>query len=107
MKRFHISIAVDDFTASLADYSQRLGTKPCVISKERYALWRTDILNFSISKKPGQQAGRVRHVGFEDPAQNIFREEKDVNGITWEYFSKEAQQQEIDDKFPQAVKHGV
>src|SRR5690349_6467404 len=107
MKRFHISIAVSDFTASVADYSKRLGSKPCVISEERYALWRTEILNFSISCKAGQVAGKVRHIGFEDPREKIFREEKDVNGVTWEYFSKETQQQEIDEKFPQAVKYGL
>lgn len=99
MKRFHISIAVDDFAASVADYSKRLGADPCVVAEDRYALWRTDILNFSISKKPGQQAGIVRHIGFEDNAAKEFSESTDVNGITWEYFSKEAQEKEIREKF--------
>lgn len=107
MKRFHISIAVADFAASVEDYSKRLGAQPQVVSEGRYALWRTELLNFSISCKSGQQSGLVRHIGFEDSAEKIFREEKDVNGIIWEYFSKETQQQEIDEKFPQAVKHGV
>ncbi len=102
MKRFHISIAVADFSGSVADYSARLGGKPCVVKEGRYALWRTDLLNFSISCKPEQPVGVVRHIGFEDDSENGFREECDANGITWEYFSKDAQQKEIEEKFPDA-----
>jgi hypothetical protein len=104
MKRFHISIAVAEFAASVEEYSRRLSLAPCVVAEGRYALWRTDLLNFSISCKAGQAAGVVRHIGFEDDAEKTFREEKDVNGLTWEYFSRAAQESEIDDKFPQAVK---
>src|ERR1700723_1030668 len=100
MKRFHISISVTDFAAAVPDYSKRLEAKPCVIKDGRYALWRTDLLNFSISCKPDQAAGRVRHIGFEDDSVTGFREETDSVGITWEYFSKEAQQKEIGEKFP-------
>ena len=103
MKRFHISISVTDFPASVAEYSKRLGVSPCTVAEGRYALWCTDLLNFSISCKPDQKAGMVRHIGFEDDAEKVFREEKDVNGITWEYFSFEVQQEEIKEKFP-AVK---
>lgn len=102
MKRFHISIAVSDFAASFADYSTRLGVAPCAVQDGRYALWRTDTLNFSISCKPGQKAGVVRHLGFEDDHEAAFREEADVNGITWEYFSREGQLEEIRTKFPEA-----
>jgi hypothetical protein len=103
MKRFHISIATDDFAASLADYSKRLGCVPCVVKEGRYALWRTDLLNFSISCKPGQKGGSVRHIGFEDAAEETFREEKDANGIIWEYFSREVQEAEIREKFGHVV----
>ena len=103
MKRFHISIAVDDFAASVADYSIRLGCPPCVVAEERYALWRTELLNFTISCKAGQKGGTVRHIGFEDDAEKTFREELDINGITWEYFPKEAQQRETEEKFPEAI----
>lgn len=103
MKRFHISIAVADFAASFADYSTRLGVAPCVVQEGRYALWRTDTLNFSISCKSGQPTGVVRHIGFEDDNEPVFREEADVNGIVWEYFSREGQLEEIRDKFPQAI----
>ncbi|MFO0388692.1 MAG: hypothetical protein ACK502_03100 [Alphaproteobacteria bacterium] len=99
MKRFHISIAVSDFATSVADYSNRLGCKPVVLVEGRYALWKTDLLNFTISCKEGQQAGVVRHIGFEDAAERALREEKDVNGIVWEYFSSEAQMQEAREKF--------
>jgi catechol 2,3-dioxygenase-like lactoylglutathione lyase family enzyme len=103
MKRFHISIAVADFTAAMADYSRRLGVEPCVVEDGRYALWRNDLLNFSISCKPGQASGVVRHIGFEDDAVEVFREEEDTAGITWEYFNQAAQLAEIRDKFPAAV----
>ena len=103
MKRFHISIAVSDFAAALADYSQRLGAEPCAVAANRYALWHTDLLNFSISCKPDQTAGVVRHIGFEDDALSGFSEEKDSAGIIWEYFSKEAQLAEIREKIPEAI----
>lgn len=105
MKRFHISIATDDYAASVADYSKRLDCAPCVEKEGRYALWRTDSLNFSISCKPGQQAGLVRHLGFEDDAAKEFSEDKDVNGISWEKFNRESQAEEIREKFPGAVFH--
>lgn len=103
MKRFHISIAVSNFEASLGDYSQRLGVQPCVVSEGRYALWRTELLNFSISCKPGETAGIVRHIGFEDDDATGFSETRDINGIAWEHFSQAAQLEEIRDKFPEAV----
>ena len=105
MKRFHISIAVSDFSASVTDYSKRLGCKPTVLVEGRYALWKTDILNFTISFREGQQTSMVRHIGFEDDGEKTFREERDANGITWEYFSAETQMQEVKEKFP-GVKHG-
>lgn len=100
MKRFHISISVDNFAAAVADYSARLGCGPCAIHDGRYALWRTEILNLSISCKPGQPAGLVRHIGFEDSEAVDFREERDSVGIVWEYFSQETQRAEIEEKIP-------
>lgn len=107
MKRFHISISTTDYAVSVADYSKRLGCRPCVEKVGRYALWRTDILNFSISCKPDQKGGLVRHVGFEDDAEKTFHEEEDVNGIVWEYFNRDGQEKEIDDKIPGTVKRYV
>lgn len=102
MKRFHISIAVADFAASVADYSARLSCNPCVVEDGRYALWRTDILNFTISCKQGQQSGVIRHIGFENDAATGICEEQDVNGIVWETFSRDAQAKETAEKFPNA-----
>ena len=104
MKRFHLSIAVADFAASVADYSKRLGAAPCAVKEGRYALWRTDILNFSISCKPDEVPGRVRHLGFEDSSATGFAEETDVNGLVWETFTTEAQEQEILGKFGLTLK---
>jgi hypothetical protein len=94
-KRFHISVSTTDFDASMRDYSARLGAKPDMTVAGRYARWRTELLNFTISCKPGQPGGLVRHIGFEDDGEAALREEQDVNGITWEYFSEPVQQEEI------------
>ena len=99
MRKFHLSIAVTDYSASVSEYSNRLGCQPAVEVSGRYALWRTDLLNFSISCKSGQPGGVVRHVGFEDESETVFREEIDCNGIVWEYFSEKAQRDEIEEKF--------
>lgn len=103
MKRFHISISVENYHEAVADYSQRLCMAPCVTNEGRYALWRTGILNMSISCKPGQPAGIVRHIGFEDSDEPGFREERDCVGIVWEYFSAATQRQEIEEKIPDSV----
>ena len=99
MKRFHISISVADFAGSVADYSNRLGCRPCVVAEGRYALWKTDLLNFTISCKEGQAAGQVRHIGFEDDLLTEFQQKIDSNGIVWEYFSADTQMQEVKEKF--------
>jgi len=98
-KKFHISISTENFDGSVKDYSNRLNAKPEVVVPGRYALWRTEILNFSISCKPGQKAGMVRHIGFEDGAAEKFVEEQDINGIIWEYFSEAEQKREIKEHF--------
>jgi catechol 2,3-dioxygenase-like lactoylglutathione lyase family enzyme len=94
-KRFHISVSTTDFDASVRDYSTRLGARPDVVIANRYARWRTEILNFTVSCKPGQPGGLIRHIGFEDEAEAAFREGRDANGITWEYFDGHAQDAEI------------
>ena len=94
MPRIHIALAVADFSDSLADYTERLGQKPCCTVDGKYALWRTDILNFSISVNP-EQAGVVRHLGFECEAAEEMTAETDANGMLWESFSARQQKQEI------------
>jgi catechol 2,3-dioxygenase-like lactoylglutathione lyase family enzyme len=90
VKRFHIALAVADLEASIADYSARLGQPPQVVIAGTYAMWRTDLLNFSINQEP-ERAGQLRHVGFEDDDTRGFSCDADVNGIPWEHFSAVAQ----------------
>jgi hypothetical protein len=94
MRRFHIALAVADLGASIRDYSQRLGAAPAVVVPGKYAMWRTDQLNFSISELP-HRAGQLRHLGFEDAAAGDFIVDRDVNGIEWERFSPSAQNNKI------------
>lgn len=94
MKRFHIALAVADLDASISDYSHRLGQPPQAVVLGRYAMWRTDQLNFSIKQQP-ECAGQLRHVGFEDDDAHGFSSDADVNGIPWERFSTVAQDLQI------------
>ena len=94
MRRFHIALAVGDLGASIRDYSQRLGAAPAVVVPGKYAMWRTDQLNFSISELP-HRACQLRHLGFEDAAAGDFTVDRDVNGIEWERFSSSAQNNKI------------
>jgi catechol 2,3-dioxygenase-like lactoylglutathione lyase family enzyme len=91
MKRFHIALAVRNLDDSIADYSARLGQSPQLVVQDKYALWRTRQLNFSINELP-EQAGQVRHIGFEDDEAKGFTISKDANGIEWENFSSTDQE---------------
>ena len=94
MKRFHIAIAVQDIQESMTDYTERLGQAPTTVVEGKYAMWRTDLLNFSINQIP-ERAGQLRHVGFEDAAAQGFTSAIDVNGIEWESFSQKEQDERI------------
>ena len=94
MKRFHIALAVENLDSSIADYSLRLGQNPTVVVSDKYAMWRTDALNFSINQLP-DRAGQLRHVGFEDESVQGFSSDYDTNGLEWELFSPQAQDQKI------------
>lgn len=94
MKRFHIALAVTDLDASINDYSKRLGQPPQAVVLGKYAMWRTDQLNFSI-KQQAECAGQLRHVGFEDDDAQNFTSEADINGIPWERFSPVTQDLQI------------
>ena len=94
MKRFHIALAVENLDSSIAVYSLRLGQNPTVVVSDKYAMWRTDTLNFSINQIP-DRAGQLRHVGFEDESVQGFSSNYDTNGLEWELFSPEAQDQKI------------
>lgn len=94
MKRFHIALTVRDLDTSIADYSTRLGQHPGAVVEGKYAMWRTELLNFSINQNP-ERAGQLRHIGFEDDAAEGFASTCDVNGIEWEHFSARAQDERI------------
>ena len=94
MRRFHIALAVADLAASIEDYRRRLGVPPTAVVPGKYALFRTEQLNFSINEMPAR-AGQLRHVGFEDEAARGFSSDHDVNGIEWELFSPADQDAKI------------
>jgi catechol 2,3-dioxygenase-like lactoylglutathione lyase family enzyme len=94
MKRFHIAIAVRDLAESIADYSARFQQEPAAVVAGKYAMWRTDLLNFSINQMP-EKAGQLRHVGFEDDAVTGYSSTIDANGIEWESFSQKEQDERI------------
>ncbi|QBR00526.1 hypothetical protein [Paraburkholderia pallida] len=94
MKRFHIALAVANLDESIADYSRRLGQQPSAVVPGQYAMWRTDLLNFSINEKP-EQAGQLRHVGFEGDSIKGYSSSVDVNGLEWELFSAAEQDARI------------
>jgi hypothetical protein len=105
MKRFHIAIAVENLEASIGEYSRRLGQPATVIVHGKYALWRTDLLNFSINHNP-ERVGQLRHVGFEDDAVKGFSSSRDINGIEWELFSPAAQDEKIVETYGDSKKRG-
>jgi hypothetical protein len=94
MKRFHIALAIANLEESISDYSRRLGQPPSAVVPGQYAMWRTDLLNFSINQKP-DNAGQLRHVGFEDDTAEGFSSSIDVNGLEWELFSAAEQDARI------------
>jgi hypothetical protein len=70
MKRFHVHVAVNDLSKSIAFYSAMFGEQPGVV-KQDYAKWMLEDprINFAISNR-GQTAG-VNHLGMqaEDDAE--------------------------------------
>jgi hypothetical protein len=103
MRRFHIALAVADLKDSIRDYSARLGIEPTAVVAGKYAMWRTDALNFSINQMPAR-AGQLRHLGFEDSEAGSFSSDHDVNGIEWELFSPKAQDEKIVEVYGAPVK---
>ncbi len=103
MRRFHIALAVKELDASIEDYSRRLGKPATVVVRGIYAMWRTDSLNSSINQLP-ERAGQLRHLGFEDDSAEGFSSSEDVNGIEWEIFSPEAQDDKIVEMFGSSSK---
>jgi hypothetical protein len=94
MRRIHIALAVGNIEQSVNDYTRRIGCHPTVVVAGKYAMWRTDQMNFSINEIP-ERAGQLRHLGFEDDAVSGFSSDTDSNDILWELFSPQAQDQKI------------
>ena len=105
MRRFHIAIAVADLNASIEDYRHRLGVAPTAVVPGKYALFRTEQLNFSINEIPAR-AGQLRHLGFEDDGATGFSSDHDVNGIEWELFSPAGQDAKIPEVYGSNVVWG-
>ena len=104
MKKFHIAISVANIEQSIADYSLRLEKQPEIVIHGEYALWRTEILNFSI-RTTKEKIGTVRHIGWEDPDATGFTKETDVNGVIWENFNEKEQLKEINSVWPGHIKN--
>ncbi len=94
MRRIHIALAVGSISESVKDYTARIGAEPTVVVDGKYAMWRTEQMNFSINEIPAR-AGQLRHLGFEDEDATGFSMDHDVNNIMWELFSPSAQDEKI------------
>lgn len=93
--KFHVALSVVDIEASVDEYSKRLKCAPQIVVPGEYALWRTETLNFSIRKTHESEAGKLRHVGWEDPDATSFETQSDINGVLWERFTADHQRDEI------------
>jgi hypothetical protein len=102
MKILHLALATNNLVTSIADYSKRLGAKPCVIIANEYALWRTPQVNLSIRQDNNVKQGELRHLGFEDSKAKAFTSAQDTNGIVWESFAAPHQADEINRIWPSA-----
>ena len=102
MKRLHIAIATHDITATVQDYTQRLGAEPVVVVPGEYALWRTETLNVSVRQDSTCEPGALRHLGWEDDEAPIFTTDTDCNGLLWEQFAAHHQAAEIHEIWPNA-----
>ena len=104
MRRIHIALAVANLEESITDYTKRLGATPNVVVDQTYAMWRHDQMNFSISQLP-EQAGQLRHLGFEDDDATGFTADHDPNGILWELFSPTVQDEKIRELYGAPSEH--
>ena len=101
-KKLHIAIATGDIEGSIKDYTVRLGVELCSFVLNKYALWRTGTVNFSIRQNSTCVPGQLRHLGWEDNVASSCSEEKDINGVVWEIFTAQQQAKEINDLWPDA-----
>ena len=99
MKRIHVALAVSNLDDAVADTRHRLGVEPCVVVPDTYALFRTASVNLSLTVN-AEQAGRLRHLGVEDPEAEAFAAEPGPDGLVWERFTAEQQADEINTHWP-------
>ena len=99
MKRIHVALAVSNLDDVVADTRHRLGVEPCVVVPDTYALFRTASVNLSLTVN-AEQAGRLRHLGVEDPEAEAFAAEPGPDGLVWERFTAEQQADEINALWP-------
>jgi hypothetical protein len=104
MQRIHIALAVKNLDESIKDYAQRLAVQPSFVANDKYALFRTDMLNLSITQDQ-ENAGQLRHLGVENSQAQDCTYDYDVNGIKWENFQQQHQENEILEFYPEAKKY--
>lgn len=80
MKRIHIAITTQDLVSTVR-LSDRFGIRPCIIVQLGYALWRTEIFNFSTRHDLTCDPEELRHLGCEDETAEASTSETDCNGI--------------------------
>jgi hypothetical protein len=100
-RRIHVALAVQSLEQAIPEFAARLGVQPTVVAAGAYALFVTPEVNLSISEIP-EQAGQLRHLGFEDECATTFAVHRDSSGFVWETFSAELQRQEIEERWPGA-----
>lgn len=100
MKKLHLALAVADIEHTVADYTRRFCQDPDLVIPQTYALWRTDQLNVSVRQTRPEEAGKLRHLGWESSDAEEFTSDVDCNGIVWETFSAEDQAREIKETWP-------
>ena len=100
MKKFHVAIGVTDIARCVKDYNRRLGQEADLVIPNQYALWRTQTLNLSIRKVSEDEAGKLRHLGWENSEASEFSSDYDCNNILWEEFTQQQQAQEIEGTWP-------
>jgi catechol 2,3-dioxygenase-like lactoylglutathione lyase family enzyme len=98
-QRVHIALAMPDLAAAIHDYAKRLGVMPSVVAVGEYALFRTPILNLSLTFAPASKTS-VRHLGFEDASCLQKSADADPGGMMWERFSVQHQADEIKKLWP-------
>jgi len=102
LKKVHIAISSNNIEETIADYTARFGLAPCSSVPGEYALWRTEIMNFSVRQDAKCSPGALRHLGWEYAQATAFTQESDVNSIVWERFSAQQQADEINELWPDA-----